>query len=119
MNALVLIALISLLQAPHFDMQGTINRVSSPSSMVIGNGTLNKTVVLDGIDASGLNNKQYNYLMSDIQGYLTGKRVLVNGSYIYFDLVGSYNAQSINRMIEKKISDLEQISYLFCEGYDC
>jgi len=119
MNALVLIALISLLQAPHFDMQGTINRVSSPSSMVIGNGTLNKTVVLDGIDASGLNNKQYNYLMSDIQGYLTGKKVLVNGSYIYFDLVGSYNAHSINEMIEKKISDLEQISYLFCEGYDC
>lgn len=119
MNALILIALISLLQVPYFDTQGTINRVNSPSSMVIGNDTANKTVILDGVDASGLNNKQYAYLMSDIQGYFPGKSVLINGSYVYFDLVGSYNAQSINEMIERKISDLEQMPELFCEGYDC
>lgn len=119
MNALILIALISLLQAPDFDMQGTIMRVDSPSSIVIGNETLSRTVILDGVDASGLNNKQYNYLMSDIQGYLPGKAVLVNGSYVYFDLVGSYNAKSINEMMKKKISDLEQMPDLFCEAYDC
>ena len=36
MNALSLIILVSLIQSPQFDMQGTIIRVNSPSSMVIG-----------------------------------------------------------------------------------
>ena len=114
-----LIILVSLLPTPLFDMQGTIIRVNSPSSMVIGNETANKTVLLDGVDASGLNNLQYDYLMTDLQGYLPKKKVLINGSRVYFDLGGSYNSQSINEMIEKKISDLEQMPDLFCEGYDC
>jgi hypothetical protein len=114
-----MIILVSLLQTPHFDMQGTIIRVNSPSSVVIGNETANRIVLLDGVDASGLNNLQYDYLMRDLQGYLPKKRVLVNDSQVYFDLVGSYNAQSINEMIEKKISHLEQIPDFFCEGYDC
>ena len=113
------IILVSLLQTPLFDMQGTIIRVNSPSSMVIGNETINRTVLLDGVDASGLNNLQYDYLMKDLQGYLPKKRVLINGSQVYLDLVSSYNSQSINEMIEKKISDLEQMPDLFCEGYDC
>lgn len=114
-----LIILVSLYQTPIFDMEGTINRVNSPSSLVIGNETANRTVLLDGVDASGLNNHQYDYLMRDLQGYLPKKRVLVSGSQVYFDLVSSYNAQSINEMIEKKISDLEQMPDLFCDGYDC
>lgn len=114
-----LIILVSLYQTPIFDMEGTINRVNSPSSLVIGNETANRTVLLDGVDASGLNNHQYDYLMRDLQGYLPKKRVLVSGSQVYFDLVSSYNAQSINEMIEKKISDLEQMPDLFCDGYNC
>jgi len=120
MNAVAaLIILASLMQTPLFDMQGTIIRVNSPSSMVIGNETVNRTVLLDGVDASGLNNLQYDYLMRDLQGYLPKKTVLINGSQVYFDLVGSYNSQSINEMIEKKISHLEQMPEFFCEGYDC
>ncbi len=118
MNALYLIILVSLVQSPQFDMQGSIIRVNSPSSMVIGNDTVNKTVILDGVDASGLNNLKYNYLMSDLNGYLLKKSVLVNGRHVYFDLVESYNARSINEIIEKKISDLEEMPDLFCEGYD-
>ena len=114
-----LIILVSLYQTPIFDMEGTINRVNSPSSLVIGNETANRTVLLDGVDASGLNNHQYDYLMRDLQGYLPKKRVLVSGSQVYFDLVSSYNAQSINEIIEKKISDLEQMPDLFCDGYNC
>ena len=113
------VILVSLLQTPHFDMQGTIIRVNSPSSVVIGNETVNRTVLLDGVDASGLNNLQYDYLMKDLQGYLPKKRVLINGSQVYFDLVSSYNSQSINETIEKKISHLEQMPDYFCEGYDC
>ena len=120
MNAVAaLIILASLMQTPLFDMQGTIIRVNSPSSMVIGNETVNRTVLLDGVDASGRNNLQYDYLMRDLQGYLPKKTVLINGSQVYFDLVGSYNSQSINEMIEKKISHLEQMPEFFCEGYDC
>jgi len=119
MNGLFLIVLVSLIQSPQFDMQGTIIRVNSPSSLVIGNDTVNKTVILDGVDSSGLNNLKYNYLMRDLQEYLPKKSVLVNGTNVYFDLVGSYNARSINDMIENKISDLEEMPDLFCEGYDC
>ena len=67
MNALSLIILVSLIQSPQFDMQGTIIRVNSPSSMVIGNETINRTVLLDGVDASGLNNLKYDYLMRDLK----------------------------------------------------
>ncbi|HOU71079.1 MAG TPA: hypothetical protein PKY20_02580 [Methanothrix sp.] len=119
MNGLFLIVLVSLIQSPQFDMQGTIIRVNSPSSLVIGNDTVNKTVILDGVDSSGLNNLKYNYLMRDLQEYLPKKSVLVNGTNVYFDLVGSYNARSINDFIENKISDLEEMPDLFCEGYDC
>jgi|GEM_PF-1127802 len=119
MNGLFLIVLVSLIQSPQFDMQGTIIRVNSPSSLVIGNDTVNKTVILDGVDSSGLNNLKYNYLMRDLQEYLPKKSVLVNGTNVYFDLVGSYNARSINDVIENKISDLEEMPDLFCEGYDC
>ncbi len=120
MNALAaFIIMASLLQTPIFDMQGTVIRVNSPSSLVIGNETVNRTVLLDGVDVSGLNNLQYDYLMKDLQGYLPKKRVLINGNQVYFDLVGGYNSQSINEMIENKISHLEQMPDDFCEGYDC
>ena len=119
MNALYLIILVSLIQSPQFDMQGSIIRVNSPSSMVIGNETANITVLLEGVDASGLNNLKYDYLMRDLKEYLPKKRVLINGSQVYFDLMGSYNSQSINDMIENKISDLEQMPDYFCEGYNC
>ncbi len=39
------IILVSLLQTPLFDMQGTIIRFNFPSSMVIGNETADKTVL--------------------------------------------------------------------------
>lgn len=117
MNALVLIPMILLLQASYFDMQGTILAVNSPNSLLIGNDTFNKTVILDGVDASSLNQKQYNYLMSDIKYLLKGKSVFVKGNYVYFDLTGSYNSNSINDMIKKEITDLMQMRKYFCEGF--
>ena len=113
------IILASLLQTPAFDMQGTVTRVNSPTSLVIGNETVNRTVLLEGVDASGLTNLKYDYLMRDLQGYLPKKEVLVNGSQVYFDLVAGYNSQSINEMIEKKISLLEQMPDYFCQDYEC
>jgi hypothetical protein len=63
MNALALIPVILLLQASYFDMQGTIINVISPSSLMIGNNT----VTLADVDASGLNQRQYAYLMDDLK----------------------------------------------------
>ena len=47
------------------------------------------------------------YLMEDLKSYYIGKDVLVKGNYVYFDLNGAYNSQSINEMIQNKISDLQ------------
>ncbi len=85
-----------------FDMKGTIANVLTPSSIVIGSDV----VSLDGVDASGLYRSTYYYLMEDLKSYYIGKDVLVKGNYVYFDLNGAYNSESINVMIQKEISDL-------------
>ena len=113
MNALALIPVILLLQASYFDMQGTVVNVISPSSLLIGNNTVN----LVDVDASGLNQRQYAYLMDDIESRLLGKDVFVKGGYVYFDLKGSYNSYSINEMIQKEISDLKEMRGSFCDGF--
>jgi len=117
MKALALIPMILLLQASYFDMQGTILAVNSPNSLLIGNDTVNKTIILEGVDTSSLNKKQYDYLMSDIKGLLKGKSVFVKGNIVYFDLTGSYNSHSINDMIKKEIADLIEMRKFFCEGF--
>ena len=113
MNALALIPVILLLQASYFDMQGTIINVISPSSLMIGNNT----VTLADVDASGLNQRQYAYLMDDLKSSLQGKDVFVKGGYVYFDLTGSYNSHSINEMTQKQISDLKDMRDFFCDGF--
>ena len=85
-----------------FDMKGTITNVLTPSSIVIGSNVVN----LDGVDSSGLYRSTYYYLMEDLKSYYIGKDVLVKGNYVYFDLNGAYNSESINAMIQKEISDL-------------
>ena len=117
MSALLLIPIILLMQASYFDMQGTILSVESPSVLKIGNETVNKTVTLDGVDASALNQKQYTYLMNDIKPMLQGKSVFVKGSNVYFDLTGSYNSRSLNEMIESEIKDIMEMRRYFCEGF--
>lgn len=89
--------------ASGFDMRGTITHVLTPASIVVGNMTIN----LDGINATGLSNSAYVYLMEDLRRYYIGKDVLVKGNYVYFDLHGSYNSESINEMIQRQISELE------------
>jgi hypothetical protein len=111
MNALSLISMILLLQASHFDMQGTITDVISPSCLLIGNESIN----LADVDASGLTARQYAYLMDDLKSSLKGKDVLIKGGYVYFNLIGSYNSQSINEMTQKDISDLKELCFF---GYD-
>jgi hypothetical protein len=86
-----------------FDMNGTITNVLSPSSIVIGSNV----IILEGVDPSGLYKSTYLYLMQDLTGYYIGKDVLVKGNKVYFDLQGSYNSFSINEMIQKEISDLQ------------
>ena len=113
MNALVLIPVILLLQASYFDTQGTIMEVISPSSLRIGNNTVN----MADVDASDLNMRQYAYLMSDLESSLKGKDVFVKGGYVYFDLTGSYNSVSINEMTQKEISDLMEMREFFCDGF--
>jgi hypothetical protein len=113
MNALVLIPVILLLQASYFDMQGTIMEVISPSSLLIGNNTVN----MADVDASDLSMRQYAYLMSDLESSLKGKDVFVKGGYVYFDLTGSYNSVSINEMTQKEISDLMEMRESFCDGF--
>jgi len=115
MNALALIPVILLLQASYFDMQGTITDVISPSSLLIGNNT----VSLVDVDASGLNQKQYAYLMNDLKSSLPGKDVFVKGGYVYFDLTGSYNSVSINEMTQKEIEDIKEMRGFFCNGFCC
>jgi hypothetical protein len=67
---------------------------------------VDKAVInLDGVDPSGLYRFTYSYLMDDLKYYI-GKDVLVKGNYVYLDLQGSYNSESINEMIQKEISDL-------------
>ena len=79
--------------------------VISPSSLLIGNNTVN----MADVDASDLNMRQYAYLMSDLESSLKGKDVFVKGGYVYFDLTGSYNSVSINEMTQKEISDLMEM----------
>ncbi|NTV27826.1 MAG: hypothetical protein HGA93_03995 [Methanothrix sp.] len=112
MNVLALIPVILLLQASYFDMQGTITDAISPSSLLIGNNTVN----LADVDASELNGRQYACLMNDLKNRLPGKDVFVKGGYVYFDLTGSYNSVSINEMIQKDISDLKDMRRFFWEG---
>jgi hypothetical protein len=113
MKALALIPAILLLQASFFDMQGTIENVISPSSILVGNNTIN----LVDVDASGLNQRQYAYLMDDLRSRLLSKDVFVKGGYVYFDLTGSYNSHSINEIIQKEISDLKEMQRYFCDGF--
>jgi hypothetical protein len=113
MNALALIPVILLLHASYFDMQGTITNVISPFSLAIGNDT----VTLAHVDASGLNQKQYAYLIHDLKDMLQGKNVFVKDGYVYFNLTGSYNSYSINEMIQKEISDLKEMQSYFCDGF--
>jgi hypothetical protein len=113
MNALALIPVILLLQASYFDMQSTIMDVISPSSLLIGNNT----VSLADVDASGMNQRQYAYLMDDLKSNLQGKDVFVKGGYVYFDLTGSYNSVSINEMIQNEISDLKEMREFFYDGF--
>jgi hypothetical protein len=102
-----------------FDMNGTITRVLSPSSIVIGK----VAVSLDEVDASGLNNCAYSYLMNDLE-YYVGKNVLVIGNRVYLALNGAYNSESINEKIQREISMLEEeqesgnlCKSLYYEGY--
>ena len=83
-------------------MDDTIERVGSPSSLLIDN----KTVKLAGINASGLTVGQYNYLMNDLNDWLLGKEVFVKDDYVYFNLGSSYNSISINEMIQNDIKKL-------------
>jgi hypothetical protein len=87
--------------------------VISPSSLLIGNNT----VTLADVDASGLNQRQYAYLIDDLKSSLQGKDVFVKDGYVYFDLTGSYNSYSINEMTQKEISDLKEMRRFFCEGF--
>ena len=87
-----------------FDMKGTITNVLSPSSIVIGGEVVN----LAGVDHSELYGSTYIYLMEDLKRYYIGKDVLVKGDYVYFDLNGAYNSQSLNEMIQKEISVLQE-----------
>jgi hypothetical protein len=105
-----------------FDMRGTITNVLSPSSIVVGMNLVN----LDSVDPSGLYRFTYSYLMDDLKGYYIGKDVFVKGKYVYFDLQGAYNSESINEMIQKEIMDLrdqqdygwlDQSSYQSYGGY--
>ncbi len=91
-----------LLTNSSFDMRGTITNILSPSSIVVGRNVVN----LDGVDASGLYRSTYIYLMEDLKSYYIGKDVFVKGNYVYFDLQGAYNSESINDKIQKEISDL-------------
>jgi hypothetical protein len=84
-----------------FDMRGKITNVLSPTSIVVDKVVIN----LDGVDLSGLYRFTYAYLMDDLM-YYVGKDVLVKGNYVYLDLQGSYNSESINEMIQKEISNL-------------
>ena len=113
MNALAMIPVILLLQASYFDMQGTIMNVISPSSLLIGNNIVN----LADVNASGLNQRQYAYLMDDLKSRLLGKDMFVKGGYVYFSLAGSYNSVSINEMIQKEISDLKEMHRFYCDGF--
>lgn len=115
MNAIALIPIILILQASYFDMQGTVLNVQSPNTITIGNDTINKTITLDGVDASDLNQRQYGYLMNDIKPMLLGKSVFVKAGNVYFDLTGSYNSRSINEMINSEIDDLREMRKYFCE----
>ena len=87
-----------------FDMSGTITNVLSPSSIVIGMDVVN----LDGVDPSALYMFTYSYLMRDLKDYYIGKDVFVKGNYVYFDLQGAYNSESVNEMIQKDILDLRE-----------
>jgi hypothetical protein len=92
----------------NFDMSGTITNVLSPSSIVIDAYVVN----LDGVDPSGLYRFTYSYLTRDLKDYYIGKDVFVKGNYVYLDLQGAYNSESINEMIQKDIlSLLEQQDY--------
>ncbi len=90
-----------------FDMQGTITDVITPSSVLIGD----KIVNLVDVDSSGLNAAYYAYLMQDLKDYYIGKDVFVKENYIYFDLGGEYNIDSINGKIQKEIDDMVQAQY--------
>lgn len=101
-------------------MRGTINLILSPTSIVVGNVTVN----LEGINSSDLSSSSYVYLMEDLRSYYIGKDVLVKGNYAYFDLNGAYNRMSINEMINSQITDLKAAqryrmpeSYNFSVGY--
>ncbi len=100
----------------NFDMQGTITDVLTPSSILVGN----KTVNLADVDPSGLNAAAYMYLMQDLKDYYVGKDVFVKGNYVYFDLDGEYNIDSINGKIQKEINDLiEEQNYDQCYYGQC
>jgi hypothetical protein len=87
-----------------FDMRGTITNVLSPSSIVVGSVIVN----LDGVDTSGLYRYTYSYLVQDIRQYYIGKQVFVKGNYVYLDLQGAYNSESINEMIQKESVNLQE-----------
>ena len=92
----------------NFDMSGTVTNVLSPSSIAIDTVVVN----LDGVDPSGLYRFTYSYLTQDLKDYYIGKDVFVKGNYVYLDLQGAYNSESINEMIQKDIlSLLEQQDY--------
>ena len=88
----------------NFDMSGTITNVLSPSSIVIDTVVVN----LDGVDPSGLYRFTYSYLTRDLKDYYIGKDVFVKGNYVYLDLQGAYNSESINEMIQKDILSLRE-----------
>jgi len=88
-----------------FDMHGTITSVLSSSCIVVGNTAVN----LDGIDTSGLYKITNSYLVNDLKSYYTGKDVFVKGNYVYLDLQGSYNSESINEQIQKEIKGLLEL----------
>ena len=91
----------------NFDMSGTVTNVLSPSSIVIDTVVVN----LDGVDPSGLYRFTYSYLTQDLKDYYIGKDVFVKGNYVYLDLQGAYNSESINEMIQKDILSLREQQY--------
>jgi hypothetical protein len=83
------------------DIHGTITDVFTPSSLLIGNGTV---VYLDiDADPDDLNYGNYEILMDYLKHKLIGQEVYVKDNYAYYDLNGAFYSVSINDIIQEEI----------------
>ena len=57
--------------------------------------------------------------MRDLKDYYIGKDVFVKGNYVYLDLQGAYNSESLNEIIQKEILKPERSTGLrtFYQSY--